>query len=142
MNKLLLRIATFLTLFSVIFLISIPVLAQDGGGGSMVDLIWVNGVLAFFLPLVISFLKNQSWSPQVTRVFALVISAVVGVVTVGASSMWEFNATSDFFKLIITSITEIWVVAQVAYLSFWKGTTSEVKASNALYSGSEDGSAD
>ncbi len=132
--KSLLRLAAFLTLFSMIFLISIPVFAQaEGGEGSSFNLIWVNGLVAFFLPLVISFFKKQSWSPQATRVFALVISGVVGVVTVGSNSGWDFASTSEFFKLIIGSITEIWVVAQVAYLSFWKGTTPEAKASDALY---------
>lgn len=87
------------------------------------DLAWVGAVIAFFLPLLTSFVKRQNWSDQTKRVVALIVAAVVGVVNVGVQEGWEFGA--DMLSLVVFSIAEVYTVAQVAYQNFWKDTAPE-----------------
>ncbi len=120
------KILVALTAFTLFMFLALPAMAQTGEEVGSFDWAWLNAILAFFLPLAISFLKKASWSPQVKRVFAFVISAALGVVTVGFNQEWAFASTSDFFKLTLASITQIWIIAQVAYMSFWQDTKTEV----------------
>ena len=112
--------------------LALPALAQTGDDAAAVsfDWAWLNAVVAFFLPLAISLLKKSAWSTQTKKVFAFLVSAVVGVVTVGFDQGWAFTHFAEFLKLGIASITQIWVVAQVAYLSFWQETKPETALAN------------
>lgn len=93
--------------------------------GVVFNLAWLSATIGFFLPLVISFFKRQNWSTQVKRIVSLFIAAVVGVVTVGFQAEWVFGSASDFLQLAANSVVDIFVVSQVAYLSFWKDTAPE-----------------
>lgn len=95
-----------------------------------IDWAWLNGVVAFALPLAISFFKKAEWSVMTKKVFAFLLSAVVGVVTVGFNQGWDFVSIADFARLAVLSISQIWVVAQVAYLSFWQDSKPEVALAN------------
>lgn len=92
------------------------------------DLVWINGFIAFFLPLFISLVKKASWDQGAKKALAIVVSAVVGVVTVGVEAGWTLSPFGDFLRLALASITQVWLVAQVAYLSFWEGTQVEQAA--------------
>lgn len=112
-------------------IVAIPVMAQEGEvveevvGAPAFDLVWLNGLIAVFLPLAISFFKRSAWAPTTKKVLAVGISAMVGVVTVGVDAGWSLDPFGDFIKLAVASVTQVWIVAQVAYLSFWEGTKVE-----------------
>lgn len=87
------------------------------------NLAWVAALIGFFLPLLISFIKRSTWSTQTKRVVALVTSIVAGVIAVGVKLGLEFNA--DFVPAILLAVTDVYVVASVAYANFWKDTSIE-----------------
>jgi hypothetical protein len=91
------------------------------------DLAWIGAVIAFFLPLVTSMLKRQSWSTKTKQVFALGIAVVVGVVNAGLQAEWVFDSASQFVSLAAFSVIDIYIIAAVVYNNFWEGTTVETK---------------
>jgi len=91
------------------------------------DLAWLGGVIGFFLPLVISFVKRQAWSTQLKRVFAFFMAGLAGVVNVGVEAGWEFVSAGDFVSLAVFSIIDIYIASSVLYRNFWEGTPTEVK---------------
>lgn len=90
------------------------------------DLAWVGAVIAFFLPLLTSFLKRQAWSVQAKRLLALVVATVAGVVNVGVQGGWEFAGAGEFVSLALFSVIEVYVAAAVIYNNFWEDTAPEV----------------
>lgn len=130
------RISLVLMVLALMF-VALPAMAQEVEEAVELpafDLLWINATLAFFLPLIISAVKNSNWSTQLKRAVALIISAIVGVVTVGVSAGWDLDPFQDFIRLAIGSITQVWLVATVAYLAFWKDTGVE-QAAEGLGSG-------
>ena len=96
------------------------------------NLAWIGAVIGFFLPLVISFVKNASMSTQVKRVLALVISAIAGIVSTGIQAQWSFASPGEFAQLTLFSITDIYVLSAVIYRNFWEGTSIEVALEGAM----------
>lgn len=93
--------------------------------GVTFDLSWLAGIVGFFLPLLISLVKRVEWSTQLKRGVALVASIVAGVVTVGVQAGWDVGTPTEFVQLAVNSVTQVWVVASVAYNSFWSDTAIE-----------------
>lgn len=89
------------------------------------DLAWIATLVGFFLPLLISFVKRQNWSTQTKRVFALVTSAVAGLVTVGLKLGLEITDPAGFAQGALLAIVDVYVVSAVAYQNFWKDTGIE-----------------
>lgn len=89
------------------------------------DLAWVGAVIGFFLPLVTSAVKQQTWGTQAKRVLALVIAAIAGVVNVGVQAGWEFASAGDFIQLAVFSVVDVYVAAAVVYRNFWEDTKAE-----------------
>lgn len=73
--------------------------------------------------MLISFVKQATWSTQTKRVVALVISVVAGIITVGVRLGLEFG--TGFLPAIFLAITDVYVVSSVTYNNFWKDTTIE-----------------
>jgi hypothetical protein len=91
------------------------------------DLAWVGAIIGFFLPLLISFMKQQTWSVQTKRVLALVTSLVAGVVNTGIQQGWEFTTAGEFATLAIFSVMDVYVTSAVVYNHFWEDTAPEAK---------------
>lgn len=91
------------------------------------NLTWMAGVIGFFLPLLISLFKKATWSQRTKKIFALVVSAVAGVVNVGMQAGWVFSTIGEFVVLAVYSIIDVYVVASVLYKSFWEGSAPETK---------------
>lgn len=113
-----------------LMLIALAALAQSEGEapvepGVTFDLNWIAGVVGFFLPLLISLVKRVEWSTQVKRGIALVASIIAGVVTVGVQAGWDVGTPAEFVQLAFNSITQVWVVSNVAYNAFWSDTGVE-----------------
>lgn len=89
------------------------------------DLAWIGLVIAFFLPLVTSFLKRNGWSNQTKRVFAFGIAAVAGIVNTGVQAGWQFDNASTFASLAAFSVIDVYVAAAVIYRNFWEDTGIE-----------------
>lgn len=124
------RLVRLIIAVMVFMLMALPAIAQEVEEAveqPAFDLVWINGLVAFFLPLLISFLKRAEWNQQLKKTFALIISVIAGIVTVGVGAGWTLDPFGDFLKLALASVTQIWVVAQVAYLSFWEDTAVEAK---------------
>lgn len=114
-------------LAALVVLFALPAFAQEEGGAvpPVFDLTWINATIGFFLPLVISFLKRANWSQNAKKTFALVVSAVAGVVSVGVEAAWDFAGAAEFAQLAVASITQVWVTAQAFYLGFWEDRSLE-----------------
>jgi hypothetical protein len=89
-------------------------------------------VIGAALPIVISFLKNSSWSEQVKKYVAAAISVVVAVVYTGAAEGWAVDSFSDFWSLAIVSAGAIFTLAQATYKGFWENTKVETFARKSL----------
>lgn len=124
------RLLLVLSVLVLTLWVALPAFAQEGDPGDIpaetqFDIPWLAGLVSFFLPLVISFVKRADWSQSTKKVFALVVSAIAGVIMVGFDAGWSLSPFGDFLKLALANITGIWVVSQVAYLSFWEDTGIE-----------------
>lgn len=93
--------------------------------GVTFDLSWLAGIVGFFLPLLISLVKKAEWSTQLKRGVALAASIVAGVVTVGVQAGWDAGTPTEFVQLALNSVTQVWIVSNVAYNAFWSDTAIE-----------------
>ena len=75
---------------------------------------WSAGV-GFLLPILVSVVNHESWSPWVKAVVALGSSIVAG--TVAAFLGGQFNGTN-----LLTDAGIIFAVSQVSYHTWWKGS--------------------
>ena len=88
----------------------------------------ISGIVGALLPLIISFLKQTSWSTQVKRVFSFVLSIISAIVVTGASEGWAELSLNN----LVTSFAVIFALAQTTYTGLWQDTSVEVAASNAF----------
>lgn len=91
------------------------------------DLVAWSAAIASFLPLVISFLKGQSWSPQAKKNLAMGISIVTAVITTAATEGWQFGVWNEFLPRLVVSFGTVQALAQTTYSGFWKDTAVETK---------------
>ena len=100
----------------------------------MFDFVTASVVVGALLPLVISLVKNQSWSKQSKRVVALVASVVAAVLTVGASEGWSALDLTDSanWATLAASFGLVYTLAQTTYSGFWEGTGPDAAATKAI----------
>lgn len=67
------------------------------------------------VPLLVSVVNQPSFGPRTKHVAAVVVSALAGLATVGASGQLD---TTD----LVTTITLVYVASQTAYHQLWKRT--------------------
>lgn len=91
------------------------------------DLVAWSAAIASFLPLLISFLKGQSWSTQAKKNLAMGVAIVTAIVTTAATEGWQFGAIEEFLPRLIVSFGTIQSLAQTTYKGFWEDTTVETK---------------
>lgn len=87
-----------------------------------------SAVVGTLLPLVISMVKSNSWSTQIKRMVALLVSAVAAVITTGAELGWDMITWDS----LLTSFPVIFAMAQTTYTGFWEDTAPE-KAAEAMF---------
>jgi len=124
------RLVMLLVAVMALMVLALPAMAQTDGGEVtevVFDLAWVGAVIAFFLPLVTSLVKRQSWSDQLKRIIAVVTAAIAGVVNTGVQAGWVFDSAGEFISLTLFSITQVYVAAAVIYQNFWSGTSTETR---------------
>lgn len=92
-------------------------------GTAVFDLAWVASVVGFFLPLLISFVKQSQWPNQLKRSVALGISIVAGIATVAVQRGLVFDKT--FVPSLVLAATDVYVVSSVTYRNFWQDTAVE-----------------
>lgn len=125
MSKLRRVLTLVMMVLAAMVVLALPALAQDVEeveAEPIFNLIWVGAVVAFFLPLLISFVKRAQWSPGAKKTLAFIVSAAAGVVVVGVQAGWEFDNVGAFLQLSAYSIIEVYVAGQVIYEKFWKDT--------------------
>ena len=80
------------------------------------DFIAINGIIGALLPILMSTLKQQSWTTQVKRYVSMGLAIVASVVATGASQGW---ASFDWQSLV-ASASVIITLSQSTYSGFWK----------------------
>jgi len=90
------------------------------------DNITIAALAGIFVPILISFLKNKSWSSKVKQAVAVVVS---GVVAVGITAIDNGVDLSDW-QTIATNIAVVFSVAQVSYQQYFGGTALNAKLEN------------
>lgn len=71
-------------------------------------------LIGFIAPLIVSFLNQEHWSSQVKQIVAIVVAALLGVLTVyltGVPVNWHS---------IGTSVAVVYAVSQGIYALIWK----------------------
>ena len=74
---------------------------------------WYNGLVAFFLPVLIEYLKNQSWKRIYKFIFAFVITLIISILSVFLQGKLDFMNIFDTLVLIFS-------ISQFVYNTFWK----------------------
>jgi hypothetical protein len=93
-----------------------------------IDFIAINGIVGFFLPLVISFLKQSTWTAQVKKAFALVVAVVAAVVAAGIQEGW----TSLSWEVLVASAAIILPMVKTSYDGIWEDSAIEVKVASVI----------
>lgn len=96
------------------------------------DFVAIAGVIGAVLPLVISLLKQQTWSTQVKKFVSAGLAVVAAIIYTGASEGWAISSFSDFWSYLITSAAVIFALAQTTYSGFWEDTAVEVRLANSF----------
>ena len=96
------------------------------------DFVAIAGLIGAVLPLIISLLKQQTWSTQVKKFVAAGIAGAVAIVYTGASEGWAVGSFSDFWSYLVTSFAVIFALAQTTYIGFWEDTAVEVRLGEAF----------
>jgi uncharacterized membrane protein YkvI len=87
------------------------------------DFVAYAGIVGALLPLLISLLKQSTWSAQVKKYFAFAVSVVAAVIVTGASEGWNaFNWAN-----LVTAGAVIIPLAQTMYTGFWEDNAVEVR---------------
>lgn len=77
-------------------------------------------LIGFFLPLVVSFLKQPGWSKKTTTLVTFLVFIVVGAITV-----YLLDAFSG--RSLVSSILIVAAISLVFYQGFWKPTGIDEK---------------
>jgi len=77
-------------------------------------------LVGFFLPLVVSFLKQPGWSKKTTTLVTFLVFIVVGAVTV-----YLLGAFTG--RTVVSSILIVAAISLVFYQGFWKPTGVDEK---------------
>lgn len=88
--------------------------------------IGISALAGIFVPVLISFLKNTSWSKQVKQGIAIATSAVVAV---GITALDNGVNLADW-QTLIANITVVFSVAQVVYQQYFGSTALNAKLEN------------
>lgn len=91
------------------------------------DLVAWSAAVASFLPLLISFLKGQSWSAQAKKALAMIVSIIAAVLTTAATEGWSFVPFSEFWPRLVISFGTVQSLTQTTYKGFWEDTAVEAK---------------
>lgn len=92
-----------------------------------VDFVAWAAVIGTLLPLLISALKQSTWTSQVKKAVAVIVSVVAAVVYTGAAEGWNLDSFGEFWGLALASAAGIFMLAQASYVSFWEDTAIEVQ---------------
>ena len=74
---------------------------------------WLNPVLGLFMPLLVRLVINANWSRVVKTIIALVTSICIGFLSTYLTGQFSIQN-------ILTSISIIFSISQIAYNLFWK----------------------
>lgn len=91
------------------------------------DLVAWSAAIASFLPLLISFVKGQSWSTEAKKRLAMGVSIVAAVITTAATEAWQFGSFQEFWPRLVVSFGTVQSLAQTTYTGWWKDTAIETK---------------
>lgn len=89
----------------------------------MTDMAMWSLIVGFFLPILVSLIKQSKWSKTAKVLLAFALFIVVGFVTAYLSGLLEA-------RTIISSILIIAVVSLTMYQSFYKPTGIDAKVSS------------
>jgi len=92
-----------------------------------IDFVAWAALIGAVLPLVISAVKQKTWSTQVKKYVAAGTSLVAAVIYTGAAEGWELGSFSDFWAYLIVSGAGIFALAQTTYSGFWEDNAVEVR---------------
>lgn len=85
--------------------------------------IGIAALAGIFVPFLVSFLKNTSWSAKVKQGIAIATSAVVAV---GITAIDNGVNLSDW-KVLVANVTVVFSVAQVVYQQYFGNTALNAK---------------
>ena len=88
------------------------------------ETIWWIGGAAVVAPYLISYLKAADWPAQRQRIFALVMSVVLGVVAYGSEHGFD-ALTAGGSEGIVTTAVAVWALGQLVYSNLVSGTALE-----------------
>jgi hypothetical protein len=89
--------------------------------------IGIAALAGIFVPFLVSFLKNTSWSAKVKQGVAIGTSAVVAL---GITALDNGVNLSDW-KVLLANVTVVFSVAQVVYQQYFGGTALNARLENA-----------
>lgn len=87
------------------------------------DFVAYAGIVGALLPLLISLLKQSTWSTQVKKYFSMAIAIVSAVIVTGVAEGWASLTWAN----LVTAAAVIIPLAQTTYLGFWEDNFVEVK---------------
>jgi len=91
------------------------------------ETLWWIGGASLVAPYAISYLKAADWEPQRKRLFAIVVSLVLGVAAYTTQNGLSALSFSNF-EAMMANGTGVWFLGQIVYEKLIGGTSLEVSA--------------
>jgi protein-S-isoprenylcysteine O-methyltransferase Ste14 len=99
---------------------------------NMLDLMAISAIVGALLPLLISFIKQSTWTSQLKKSVSLLLAVVSAVVATGVSQSWAIGSWADFWSYLLPSFGAIYALAQTTYMGFWEDTPIEARLAAAF----------
>lgn len=79
------------------------------------NLLWVSGVVGFFLPHLVAIINQTHWRPGLKSVLAAIACLVAGAIVCWAEDKLDFTN-------LLTSAGVVWTFTVTSYKGLWKPT--------------------